>query len=388
MFISKRKDTKPYIDSIFPVKEACKNDNSSEKIDATVGTFCDEDGKLVAFKTVYDSYNSISNIDKAQYASGSFGNKDYIEAISKFVLEEKVKHFKTIPVSGGTGGITLGFNVCCEVGQDVLIPSVAWGNYKTICTEYNVNPITYDIYDLDALFEKIDKIDGRVILVINSPCQNPCGLSYTYEQWGRIFEKLNSCGKEVVLINDVAYMDFAYENPKQYFDYFNKLNDNVLVLLAYSCSKAFSYYGMRLGALFAINNDESVLETFINLCGGAIRATYSSCSNSAMKNITDVVNNHLDEYLSEKKKCIDLLKQRADIFVKEAKECDLPFYPYSEGYFVTIKMPDNDTRDKTHKLLMDNHIYTIKANLGIRVGICSVPKAKVVGLAKRIKEII
>ena len=55
---------------------------------------------------------------------------------------------------------------------------------------------------------------------------------------------------------------------------------------------------------------------------------------------------------------------------------------------MTIKVEDSETKDKAHKRLIDNHIYTINVNKGLRVALCSVPLNKVNGLARRIKELL
>lgn len=36
---------------------------------------------------------------------------------------------------------------------------------------------------------------------------------------------------------------------------------------------------------------------------------------------------------------------------------------------------------------MDNHIYTVRVNGGIRIALCSLPKAQAAGLARRIRAV-
>lgn len=387
MFFSKSRDLNRYVDGIFPIKNACKEDLNPNKINATIGSLYGEDNELVALNCVYDSFNKINDITKASYSSGSFGNDDFNEAILDFVLEGKVKHALNISTAGGTGAISLSMKLCLDEGESILVPEVAWGNYSLIGKELKLNTIVYDIYDIDALFKKIDQLE-RIFLIINSPCQNPCGLSYSFEQWQKIIDKLNNCGKEVIVLNDVAYMDYAYNKDcKKYFELLNNLKDNVLFLIAYSCSKAFSYYGIRLGSLIAINNNDDFLKLFINQAARNIRTTYSSVNNGAMHSLVDVINNRKQEYLEEKQKYIELLKERSSLFIEEAKNIGLEFYPYDEGFFVTLRFDNNNTRDEIFERLLNNHIYCIKTNKGIRVAICSIPVAKIKGLAAKIKAL-
>ena len=52
-------------------------------------------------------------------------------------------------------------------------------------------------------------------------------------------------------------------------------------------------------------------------------------------------------------------------------------YPYHEGFFITMALPDNAIRDRLHQALIDQHIYTVKVNLGLRIAICSLSMAKI-----------
>ena len=81
------------------------------------------------------------------------------------------------------------------------------------------------------------------------------------------------------------------------------------------------------------------------------------------------------------------LKEFFSIFINNPTEVNLPHYPYREGFFVTLKIYDNDLCKKVHEAFLENHIYTVKVNHGIRVGLCSLPSHKIYGLAKKMKEI-
>ena len=107
-----------------------------------------------------------------------------------------------------------------------------------------------------------------------------------------------------------------------------------------------------------------------------------------MDNFTYVTTTGLDAYMEEKAYYVDLLKQRSDIFTAEADACGLTYYPYKEGFFVTLKVEDNAFRDAYHQKLMDQHIYTVKVNKGIRVAVCSLSVEKCKGLAQRMKDIL
>ena len=388
MFFSKDRSNERYYDNIYPIIDACKKDSDPNKINGTVGSLYGEDEKIITYKTVFNCFRNLSNETMASYASGSFGNVEFNKAISKFALENKINNYRLIPSPGGTGAVYLGFNISLSKGDTILIPETAWENYSNMAHEKGLIPIYYDIYDLDELFKKLESLE-KIFLVINSPCQNPCGHSYKYDEWKRIIDYLNNCDKEAIILNDVAYIEYGFdEDKKKYFELFNNLNDNVLVLIAYSCSKSFSYYGFRLGALFVVGKNNDILDLYINQCAKKTRTTYSSVNNGAMHSIIDLVNNHLDEYHKEKEEYQKLLKERVELFLKEADENNLVYFPYDSGFFVTLKFENNEIRDDIFNLFKAEHLYFIKVYRGIRIGLCSIPVRKIKGLAKRLKDIM
>lgn len=388
-FLKKTQNTNEYIDSIFSVVQAAKADSDTNKINGTAGVLCGEDGKLFVYKTVFENEKHLEDIKKASYAQSPSGNSDYINAITKYILEDRVSNNHcSIASIGGTGAIYTAVRMCLDEKDTIIYPEISWGNYKVIAQENNLVSLTYDVFNLNDLFNKIDSCNDKVFIIVNSPCENPLGHSYTKEEWKEIFNKLNNLNKEVVLLIDNAYMDYAYNDPKAFFEEFNSINDNVLVLIAASCSKSFSYYGVRLGALIAINNDSEFISKFENLASRVARTTWSNASNGAMLTITDVLNNHFDEYVKERDESVEMLRKRTNLFISQANEVGLETYPYTEGFFVTLKIEDLAKRDEIHSKLMEKHIYTIKVNKGIRIGLCSIPLHQIDGLAAKIKELM
>ena len=385
-FVRKNISEKKYVDNVFSVSSLAKSD--PQAINATEGCLGKEDGTLFTYSSVFENENKITPAQNASYASPA-GNAKYLDVITKHILEDRVtNNHRTIASAGGTGALYIGMKSCLAEGDTIILPEISWGNYRVMCQEYNYNIVTYDVYNLDSLFKVIDETEGKLFLLINSPCHNPCGQGYTDDEWKKIIDKLNNCNKEVVLLNDIAYIDYAYNDAKGYFDLFNHINDNVLVLIAFSCSKSFSYYGKRVGAFIAIHNDEEFLDKYINLCTRIARSAWSNVNNGAMQNIASLLTDHHDEYVKERKEAIEMLNKRTSLFIKQANECGLPIYEYKSGFFVTVRVEDNELRDKFHQALIDKHIYTIKINKGVRVGVCALPLNIIDGLASKINDVL
>ena len=169
---------------------------------------------------------------------------------------------------------------------------------------------------------------------------------------------------------------------------FNDISDQVMVVVAFSLSKSMTAYGQRCGAAVLLGkNSDDVNQTSV-VYEKMARAIWSNVNHGAMKTFITVLNQHGDDYEKEKQIYVDLLQQRSAIFKQEALACGLPIYPYKEGFFLTLKIEDNKKRDVYHEALIKNHIFTVKVNKGIRVGVCSLPIKQCYGLAQKMKEIL
>lgn len=388
-FIASKINKERFTEKVFKVTQAAKADKDPSTINATAGCLYDEEGNLFTYKVVAECEKNLPSKQKFAYAASPSGNKGYVDAISKYILEDRIKNnYKTLATPGGTGAVYTSMKLTLDENDTVILPKIAWGNYNDMVKQLNLSVLRYDVYDLDDLFSKIDSIDGKVYVLINSPCQNPLGFAYSYEQWQKIIDKLNNLNKEVVLALDIAYIDYASNEPKKFFELFNNINDNVLVLICASTSKSFSFYGERLGAMIAINNNEELVDKVINLSSRLARAVWSNCNNGAMLTVTEVLNKHYDKYIVERDNAIKMLKTRVNTFISEADECGLVYYPMQDGFFITLKVEDDDYKEELHQRLMDNHIYTLTVNKGIRIAVCSIPLNKIHGLARRIKELM
>ena len=284
--------------------------------------------------------------------------------------------------------------------ETIIVPNIGWTSYNIMAKEINLNIVQYKMFDDNNNFNLIDlksKIkdslnkQNKALVIINSPLHNPTGYSLTNNEWKELVRFINEdCdNKEVILLNDIAYIDYSYnlDTVKDYFKELDNLNNNALLVICYSCSKTFTIYGMRLGASIILHKDEEVLDELANAYDKSCRTYWSNSNNGAMTSISNVLNDNYNEFIKEKEQYINLLKERSDILLKEAKENELPIYPYKEGFFITIKV-DNSIKDKYHQELIKENIFTVQVNEGIRVAVCSLPTNKCYGLSKRLKDIL
>ncbi len=394
----------PIEDTVFAVvskaKEAKAKFGAEQVVDATIGSLYDEDGNLVAFKSVFDNYDKIKKEVKAAYASSFTGNPTFRQRVADWTIgaaDVRLAH-SVIATPGGTGAVSMTFSDILEPGETVILPDIAWGSYALMATDKQLKAKKYKMFDGDkfnitSFKETVLSVindQNRICVVINDPCHNPTGYTMTRAEWDGVIAFMNECSKQVpcVILNDIAYIDYAYdlENSRKYMEAFNNITEQVMVVVAFSCSKTMTSYGLRCGAAILLaQSAESVRQAEIVFEKSA-RAIWSNIPNAAMDNFYQVTTEHYKDFMNEKDVYIDYLKQRSEIFKTEAEACGLPCYPYKEGFFVTILIEDNDRRDRYHERLLANNIFTVKVNHGIRVAVCSLSIEKCKGLAARMKQ--
>ena len=392
-------------DTVFKVVAEAMNAakiHGDKVVNATLGSLSDEEGNLVTMKSVWDEYKDIDVKELASYSASFRGEADFIEAVEKWVFQGVKKDFSTgiVATPGGSGAVSTTLRNYLGRGETLLLPEIGWGPYWLMAKEFGFEIEEYSLFhgeafDMQSFKEKCEAImekQGRVLAVINDPCHNPTGYSLTSEEWKNLVDFMDELSKKgpVVLLDDIAYMDFSNnrETITKSMEELKGRNENFLVIFAFSISKTLTAYGLRVGAQVAVSSSQQVIDDFIRANEISARAVWSNIPKGGMKLFARLIldENKREALTRERNFYIDLLKDRSDIFMKEAKEVGLPVYPYKEGFFVTIKVEDSERQKEIQKKLKEKLIYTILVNKGIRVAVCSLPKRKIKGLAGRIKE--
>ena len=68
-----------------------------------------------------------------------------------------------------------------------------------------------------------------------------------------------------------------------------------------------------------------------------------------------------------------MLSKRAEVFVEEAKKCELDILPYIDGFFISI--PCEDPKAVSEELTKDN-VFVVPLKRGLRFAVCAVSEEK------------
>lgn len=371
-------------------------------INASIGAFLDTDGTLVTFPTIEKIIKELPFADSANYAPIA-GIPDYTDAAIEFTFEEykpKDMFIKAISTPGGTGAIHHAIWNYTEQGDSILTADWYWGPYQTMAAEMARELKLFRLFDENRKFDSKDfflKVDNlyekqdNVLAIINSPAHNPTGFSLTYEDWQQVVEegkkRTEGTKKNFILFVDIAYIDFAPEGSRKFFELFTNLPANFLVLVGFSMSKSYTMYGYRTGAMIAVSSSESVITEFYDSNQYSCRGTWSNCTRAGQLALIKLwKDKDLKEKLfAERAEYRDRLAKRAKIFLDEAKEQGLETCPYDSGFFITV--PVSHSAEIAAKLNEDN-LFLVPLSKGLRIAICAIPSSRIKGMATLIKKAV
>ncbi|MEI6857654.1 aminotransferase class I/II-fold pyridoxal phosphate-dependent enzyme [Psychrilyobacter sp.] len=407
--LAKRSKDKNIIDTVFTmVKKA--NDAKvkygiDSVIDVTIGSLCDENGKFTIFDSVSEVYKNLDNMDIAPYAESFVGNNDYLREIKSWVLGEHEEKFRVgaIATPGGSGSVSSTLKNILDPGETLLIPNIGWGPYKIMAREHDLKIETYqlfnekDEFNIESFRERsseIMKSQGKVLAIINDPCHNPTGYSMSKSEWENVVSIMNDLSENgnFILLNDVAYIDYAvkgYKESRKYMECFTDLSSKNLAVFSFSCSKTLTKYGLRVGGSVFISNEQKNIDDYMRANEFTCRGIWSNVPKGGMKLFSTIQENKTlrSKLAVERDGYVKLLEKRSKIFLEEALAVGLEVYPYKEGFFITLKIKDEKIQESMEKLNQQN-IYPIQVAHGIRIAICGSPSKKLEGLAQKVKNII
>lgn len=317
-FTRKSANLVPIEDTVFKIVKLAQEDKikngEDTVIDASIGSLYGEDGVLVAFSSVFDHYDKIPHTVKAAYAASFIGNDNFRKEVYSWLFSDinsTLKH-EVVATPGGSGSISLTFQSMLEEGQTVIIPDIGWGSYKLMASQNNFNIKTYKMFDNDSfnitsfkdVINEVKEKQDKLLIVINDPCHNPTGYTMSKEEWKEVINFLNEVSKTTpcIIIDDLAYIDYSFnlDNSRKYLELFNQINDKVMVILGFSCSKTLTSYGLRCGAAIILAQKQQAVDEARIVFEKGARAIWSNIPNAAMENFAWVVKENKENYLKEK----------------------------------------------------------------------------------------
>lgn len=392
-------------DKIFGASAAANKDaaqfGKDKVVNATIGAILDDSEALVCLPTVEKVYRNLPITEVINYAPIA-GLPEFLDAATNLTFGDHRPEAYTnaVATSGGSGVIHHTIANYTEIGDTLLTSDWYWGPYKVLCQDALRKLDTYTLFDENQNFNiksfesKVTELlakQNNLVTIINTPAHNPTGFSLSESDWDSVLEVVKAAAKNeskrIVLLVDIAYLDYAGEKNecRKFMKKFGNLPDNVLIIMAFSMSKGYTMYGQRTGAMIGVSSSKDVIQEFEEINQFTSRATWSNINRGVMRLLATIYNDKaiLAQVEKEREQYYTLIRERSDIFVREAKAANLKMLPYIAGFFISVPANNPDAVcDKLH----EDHIFAVPLAKGIRIAVCAVPSAKMTGMAAKMAQ--
>lgn len=285
MFFGEIVEAQP--DPIFGLNEAFLADVRPGKVNLIIGIYKDEELRASLIPSVKKAKERIFDKDLSADYLPIPGSSEFLEQIGPIVFGEKrwkENHAKIFSAQtlGGTGALQLGGQFLAqEVTKTVALSNPTWPNHRSIFERAGCATLNFPYYnrkmhgvDFEAICTALKKMDPKTAVILHPACHNPTGCDLTEGQWKEL-------SKIFFENNLLPFFDFAYqglgegiEKDRKAIEIFMDAGHEMLV--AYSCSKNFSLYCQRVGALFVIDQNAAVKLRVGSQIKKIIRSLYSN----------------------------------------------------------------------------------------------------------------
>jgi aspartate/tyrosine/aromatic aminotransferase len=275
-----------------------------------------------------------------------------------------------------------------QAGQSLLDPNFFWGPYQTLCDEHERTLQTFRMFDehgaldvaaLEAKGRELLTSQGRLLLFLNDPCNNPTGYSMSPAEWtavGEVLLRLSAQGPVTLLVDMAYWLYGAAQDHRAFLGALEPLLGQVGLLFAWSGSKSYTHYGLRVGALLACEPEPRARAATQAALAFSCRGTWSNCNRGGLFAITRLLQ---DDGLragcdQERAALKSLLLQRVRRFNALAEPKKLRYPRYEGGFFVTVF---HDRAEEKALQMQARGVFVVPQKGALRVALCSVAEADV-----------
>ncbi|HTJ81039.1 MAG TPA: aminotransferase class I/II-fold pyridoxal phosphate-dependent enzyme [Polyangiaceae bacterium] len=407
-FVIPSRSARPSDDPIFALNaEARARAQAGESvINATVGSLLDDEGRIATLPGVVAALAEVPAPITAAYAPIA-GSPDFLRGVIADLLGTRpeasspdsplAKWATGVATTGGTGALRHAIANFLEPGQALLTSSFYWGPYKTLADETDRALATFNMFDeagkLDVAafrrsLESLLRQQGRALVILNSPCHNPTGYSFDKDEWAAVrstIEDLSGLGPITICL-DIAYARFGPPGGMDaMLDAVLPLVPRALVTFAWSASKTFLEYGIRVGALIAVHSDDEIRRKVQNALVYSCRGTWSNVNAGGMSALATVLSTpslrtRVD---AEREQWVSTLARRVARWNELASKAELRYPRYDGGFFTTVFTDDAFGACERLKAL---GVFVVPQAGALRVALCSVAERDIERLVQAIAK--
>lgn len=365
-------------------------------LNATIGALTDDQGQLVVHESVMALWHELGPAEIAPYAPLT-GDPAFLKAIVQRHWPRLDSPVTGCATPGGSGALGLTVRLFLEPGMAVLTGAPYWGPYDRLAGESGARlaaapfKVAGQPLDLEA-WERAAKglmdTQGRLLVWLNDPCQNPAGLSLSREDRKGLLELLARQAERgpVVLLLDIAYVDYTTDpgHVREALDQYAACAEEgkILVAAALSVSKALTLYGARGGALVFPWSQDPALNSALGI---ACRGIWSSATRAPQALMVRLARDgkRQEQLSAEQRHWSQVIEARALALDAALRAEGLEGAAWQGGFFVTLRP---EAPAAVAERLREQGVFVVPMREGLRVGICGLRTADATRFATALRN--
>ncbi|MGR9214608.1 amino acid aminotransferase (plasmid) [Rhizobium leguminosarum] len=271
-------------DKILSLSVLYRNDARPTKMDLGVGVYKDSQGATVIMRAVRDAEKRLYESQTSKTYVGMAGDEGFNKAMLKLVFGEKadLSRMFACQTAGGSGALRTIADLLVKARPDatVWLSDPTWVNHVPILKAAGLNIAIYPYFDpasgtvkAEAMLKGLKQAKAGDIILVHGCCHNPTGANLTIEQWGLVADLLVE--RDLFPFIDLAYQGFG-DGLEADAAAVRLLASKVPEMaVATSCSKNFSVYRDRVGAVILMGRDAETVKIAGSQALATTRVLYS-----------------------------------------------------------------------------------------------------------------
>ena len=274
-------------DPILGILAAFAKDPNPRKIDLGIGVYRDETGQTPMLPSVVEAEKRMIARQTSKSYLGPPGVTGFNSAVSELAFGAgsdalRSGRVRTVQTPGGTGALRVAADLikAADPATTVWASDPTWPNHLAIFPAAGLGMQSYPYFDkatsglrFGDMMDALRKRGPGDAVLFHACCHNPCGVSPDPAQWEAIAELAAERG--FLPLIDMAYQGFerGIEEDNLAVRLFASKCPEIIVTS--SCSKNFSVYRDRVGAISFVAGDSAKASDVETVVHALTRKNYS-----------------------------------------------------------------------------------------------------------------
>lgn len=384
-------------DVILGIAQAFRADPSPLKVDLGIGIYKDDQGQSPVLPSVKAAEKWLLDHQNSKSYLSSAGNSEFNTLIAELLFGQGFAaryegRIRSIQTPGGSGALRViaDFLRNTSPASKIWLPNPTWATHQPIFAACGLNIQRYPYYDVsngkllfDEMCAALQGAKAGDVIVLHGCCHNPSGEDLVPSHWGRIADLLEQTHATPLV--DLAYQGFGAGLEEDAYAIRLLAARVPEMLVASSCSKNFSLYRDRVGALTTVAQTRAASATLQEHIAKAVRANYSMPPDHGASIVAHILK-HPDLHAQWKDE-LGVMRNRIasmrNLFARELTEKvggDYGFIARQKGMFSLLNLSPAQIAHLRER----HHVYMISTG---RINIAGLTRENVARVAAGIAEI-